>query len=478
MSRTEGREMCSLRWLSLSRVALAIGIGVTGGGNAHAQVCDPAEIDKLLADDGKVWHGFGNAVSLDGETAVVGAEQNYDHAEGAGAAYVFTRVGGEWIQEAKFLPEDLDEYDRFGWQVSVSGDTAVVGVPYDDDRGESSGSAYVFTRVGGVWTQGTKLLLDDGGGFHFFGTSVCIQDDTIVIGAAGDDDNGERSGSAVVFTRSGDVWIRRAKLLPDDGDPEDRFGSSIDIDGDTVVIGASEDEENGDKSGSVYVFTRSGDTWNQQAKLLPVDGVADDLFGCSVSVSGDTVVVGAISKRFSNRPGSAYVFMRSGEMWAEQAKLQPGDVEANDLFGRSVSIDGDAAIVGAMWDEDNGDLSGSAYVFTRSDGAWIQQAKLPDDGSARGRFGASVSLCGNTALVGAKLDQGFGSRTGSAYVFDLGCTDCPADLNHDAVVDTQDFLVFLNAWAAHDPLADWDRNDIIDTRDFIAYLNDWVAGCP
>ncbi|MCG6975904.1 MAG: FG-GAP repeat protein, partial [Acidiferrobacterales bacterium] len=190
------------------------------------------------------------------------------------------------------------------------------------------------------------------------------------------------------------------KLIASDGAAGDQFGRSVSVSGDTAVVGAYAKDSS---RGAAYVFTRTGDTWSYQAKLIAEDGVANDLFGFSVSVSGDTAIISAHSDDDNgNSSGSAYVFTRSGSVWSQQAKLIAGDAAANDLFGVSVSVSGDTAVIGASLNDDNGNASGSAYVFTRSGGVWSQQAKLlAADGAANDQFGRSVSVSGDTAVVGA-----------------------------------------------------------------------------
>ena len=183
--------------------------------------------------------------------------------------------------------------DQFGYSVAIDGDTLVVGAYGVGDNGFNSGSAYVFTRTGTIWTEQAKLTASDGAERDRFGWSVAIDVNTIVVGAWGDDDNGERSGSAYVFTRSGTTWSQQTKLTASDGAARDQFGGSVAIAGDTIVVGAHQDDENGNRSGSAYVFTRTETTWTQQAKLTASDGAADDIFGISVAIAGDTIVAGA-----------------------------------------------------------------------------------------------------------------------------------------------------------------------------------------
>jgi hypothetical protein len=180
---------------------------------------------------------------------------------------------------AKLLPDDGSPEDRFGGRVSIFGDTAVFGVPIDDDQGPYSGSAYVFDKVSGVWTQSAKLLPAGGTAYDFFGISIAIFGDTVVVGADGDDDSGSSSGSAYVFENVGGVWTQTAKLLAADGATADHFGFSVSVSGDTAVIGAHHDDDNGMDSGSVYVFEKVSGVWTQIGKLLGADGAAGDLFG-------------------------------------------------------------------------------------------------------------------------------------------------------------------------------------------------------
>ena len=323
------------------------------------------------------------------------------------------------ISEFKITASDGAADDWFGWSVSISGDYAVVGANADDDKGTNSGSAYIFKRTGTSWAQEAKLLSSDGAANDFFGESVSISGDYAVVGAWADDDNGDNSGSAYIFKRSGTSWAQEVKLLPSDGAFNDQFGSSVSISGDYAVVGARADDDEGTNSGSAYVFKRSGTSWAQEAKLLPFDGASNDLFGNSVSISGDYAVVGAkFDDDNGSLSGSAYVFKRTGTSWAQEAKLLASDGAVEDQFGFSVSISGDYAVVGAQWDDDNGSSSGSAYVFKRTGTSWAQEAKLiPSDGAAGDFFGESVSISGDYAVVGAHLDSDNGGFSGSAYLF-------------------------------------------------------------
>ena len=320
--------------------------------------------DKLLALNGTADDKFGQSVSISGDYAVAGANFDDDNGTDAGSAYVFTHTGTSWMQQAKLLPSDGTGFAWFGYSVSISGDYTVVGASQDNDNGTNSGSAYVFHRTGVSWVEEAKLLPSNGAANDRFGASVSIDGDYAVVGAYWHDDNGTDAGSAYVFKRTGTSWAEEAKLLPSDGAAEDFFGASVSISGDYIIVGAELNDDNGSNSGSAYLFKRTGTSWAQQDKLLPSDGAMDDNFGQSVSISGDYAVVGASSNNDNgNNSGSAYLFKRTGTSWAEVTKLLAFDAAADDRFGISVSISGDCTIVGALSDDDDGSESGSAYVF-------------------------------------------------------------------------------------------------------------------
>ena len=293
----------------------------------------------------------------------------------------------------------------------------------------------------GAWGQVAKLTAAaevDG-----FGRSVAISGDTVIVGAIGADDSDERIGSAYLFARDqggAEAWGQVAKLTAADA-AEDRFGWSVAISGDTVIVGAPFDDHAGERFGSAYLFARDrggAGAWGQVAKLTAAAAAAVDGFGRSVAVSGDTVIVGSrLDDDTGGDSGSAYLFARDrggAEAWGQVAKLTATDGAAGDEFGWSVALSGDAAIVGAPFDADAGDASGSAYLFARDQGgteAWDQVAKLTaGDAAAGDAFGSSVVLSGDTVIVGATFDDHAGERSGSASVFQLvraDITDTPAE---------------------------------------------------
>ncbi len=374
---------------------------------------------KLTASDGASYDHFGYIVSIDGDYAVISAYWDDDNGYNSGSAYIFHKSGTTWTEQAKLTASDGAAEDFFGISVSISGDYAVIGAYCDDDNGSNSGSAYIFHRSETTWTQQAKLTASDGAYEDYFGTSVSISGDYALIDAHRDDDNGNNSGSAYIFHRNGTTWTQQAKINASDGADQDHFGYPVSISGDYALIGSYRDDDNGYNSGSAYIFHRSGTTWTQQAKLTASDGSAEDYFGISVSISGDYAVIGAYWDDDNGiESGSAYIFLRNGTTWTQQAKVTASDGATEDGFGRSVSISGDYAAIGAYWDDDNGDNSGSAYLFQRNGTIWTEHSKIiASDGATNDHFGISASIDGEYAMIGAYYDDENGVESGSVYVY-------------------------------------------------------------
>lgn len=320
-------------------------------------------------------------------------------------------------QEQLLLASDGVSTDYFGRSVAVDGDTMIVGANGDDGTGVAEGSAYVFTRSLGTWTQQAKLTASDAGAEDYFGSSVDIDGDTVVVGAVGDDDRGANAGAVYVFMRSGTTWSQQAKLTASDGASGDGFGGDVAFDGDTVVVGAP--GVGSSNAGAIYVFVRSGTTWSQQARLVSNDLGAWDHFGVDVDVSGDTVVVGAhLEDTGASESGSVYTFKRSGTTWSQEAKFYADDVQSFDYFGESVSLEGDTLVVGSYREDDAGTDAGAAYVYTRSGSTWTQRTKLmPGDAPAGDYFGMDVQIQPGRIIVGAYRDDDAGTNAGAAYVY-------------------------------------------------------------
>jgi VCBS repeat-containing protein len=337
-----------------------------------------------------------------------------------------TVYAASYDQIAKLTAPDGAANDHFGFAVSISGDTLVVGAIDDNNQG----SAYVFERNQGGednWGQVKKLTAPDGIAGDAFGVGVSISGNTIVIGASGL----YNTGQAYVFDRNlggANNWGLVKKLTTSDGAAGDRFGYAVSIYGDTIAIGAPYSDGTVPTSGSAYVFERNNggvNNWGQVKKLTAADGSFDDVFGLILSVDGDILVVGAIYDDDNGvNSGSAYVFGRNqggANSWGQVKKLTASDGAENDMFG-GVSVSGDIIVCTSYEDDDNGTNSGSAYVFERNQGGtdnWGQVKKLTaSDGAAYDDFGSQVSNSGETIIVSSYIDDDKGIDSGSAYVFE------------------------------------------------------------
>jgi len=321
--------------------------------------------------------------------------------------------------ELKITASDAAADDWFGASISINGDYIVVGAKLNDDNGTDSGSVYIFVRNGNTWIQQQKLTASDAAEGDLFGEAVSIDGGTVIVGNPQDDDGGTNSGSAYIFVRSGDIWTEQAKLTASDAATEDYFGGAVSISADIAIVGARLDDHAGEvNAGSAYIFVRNGNIWTEQAKLTANDASMSSWFGGSVSTDGDTAIVGAYDYNPEFTSGAAYIFARSGDTWIEQQKLTASDAAQDDWFGYSVSISGDTAIVGAEWTDNAGTNSGSAYIFVRSGDTWFQQQKLiASDAAEYNNFGHSVSINGDVAIVGAPLNSETGTNSGAAYIF-------------------------------------------------------------
>ncbi len=432
-----------------------------------------------------VGDNFGWSVAISGDTMVIGApgedsnatgvngNQTNNSATDSGAAYVFVRDGTNWVQQAYLKASNTGAGDNFGWSVAISGDTIVVGAFAEDSNATGvngnqtnnsatdSGAAYVFVRSGTNWSQQAYLKASNTGGNDVFGWKVAVSGDTVVVGAPNEASNttgvnGNQSnnsasfaGAAYAFVRDGTNWVQQAYLKASNTGSEDNFGISVAVSDDTIAIGASDEASNADgingnqsdnsafQAGAVYVFFRNGTNWIQQAYLKASNSDRQDHFGWSTALSDNTLVVGAQreaskaagvngnqSDNSAPEAGAAYVFVRGGTNWSQQAYLKASNPDGldprsgnGDAFGVSVAILGDTVVVGAINEASNaagvnGDQSdnsavgaGAAYVFVRSTTNWSQQAYLKASNTrAYGEFGISVAISGDTVVVGADGD--------------------------------------------------------------------------
>ena len=377
-------------------------------------------LQKLTPSDGDDNNFFGYSVAISGNTALIGASWDDERGERSGSAYVFRFDGCQWVEEQKLTASDGTTDDGFGTSVAISGNTAIVGASWDDDNGDYSGSAYVFRFDGCQWTEKQKLTASDGTAYDTFGASVAISDDVALIGAADDYDNKNKSGSVYGFQFDGSQWTEEQKLSPYDGTAYDGFGHRVAISDDVALIGAYADDDNGKNSGAAYVFRFDGSQWTEEQKLTASDGADYDKFGVSVAVSADVAFISAYGSDKGDTLGSAYVFRFDGSQWVEEQNLTASDGTAGDKFAHTIAVSDNVALIGAYGDDDSGTDSGSAYVFRFDGSQWTEEQKLTSSEEiAYDWFGASVAISDDVALIGAFRDHDNGNNSGAAYVFNL-----------------------------------------------------------
>jgi hypothetical protein len=377
---------------------------------------------------------FGSAAAASGDTVVIGSP-NHGTVGGSGAVYVYTKSGSTWSLQAELGADPLTPSGMLGASVAIDGDVLVAGAPASSGAVQAQGAAYVFVRNGTAWTQQAQVFASDGAHDDYFGWSVGISGGTIAVGARLANLPGFNfAGAAYVFVQNGTTWTQQAKLVAGDPHVSANFGVSIAASGDSVAVGASGVTTVMPSDGAAYVFTRSGTTWSQQAKLTANDPINGAFFGSSIALDTDTVLVGAFAAGTgpSFQPGAGYVFVRSGASWTLQAKLTAPDTGSFDELGSSASLSGDIAVLGAPRNADiDAQSIGSAYVYIRTGTVWSQLQKLPGIGSAHDMFGAAVGIGGSAIAVGANAAAQAGhSNEGRAFIYYLSSAFevfCPGD---------------------------------------------------
>ncbi len=390
---------------------------------------------------GGLYDYFGTSAALDGDTVLIGASLASIGFERPGAAFVYVRSGSSWALEARLDPSDPLDEGRFGNTVALQGDTALIGAYHDDDLGVDSGSVYVFVRSAGVWSQAAKLTAPDGSADDEFGYSLALGGNTALIGAPWKDSAGPRAGSAYVFIGSGASWTLLQTLQASDASSDDYFGEAVTLDGTTAVIGAKGAQGVSSWAGAAYVFTKYGGAWHEQARLQASDGWQYDAFGSSVALDGDVAVIGATDDDDGGwTTGSVYLFERSGSSWSQIQKLVASDPVTKDKFGAFVALEEETLLVSASYHVYGGG-PGGVYVFHYPKDRWVELEKHTRP--ADDYYGCCLALDGNRFVTGDRaLDAGYAyfytrpPESGFRYCFgDPGVdTPCPCDNDNDGSV--------------------------------------------
>lgn len=416
---------------------------------AFASAQEFSQLTKITSDDRAPFDEFGDDVAIDGNFAIVGVKLEDENASGtgtaadAGSAYIYRRSNDTWTQEAKLVAADRTSQDHFGGDVDISGNYCIIGARFNAGAGDEAGAgaAYIFERSeGGVWTQTAKLEAPIQKSSDYFGFSVAISGDFAVVGAfyEDEDENEENeilsAGSAYIFERAGDAtWSLDQKIVASDRTLDDRFGMSVDIDGDYLVVGAEFDDVSGDNglqsnAGSAYVFELDGGVWTEVSQLTASDYSSGDRFGWDVAIDDNTIIVGAYKDWTDEmnangvfEAGSVYLFERGGGAWPQVKKVVGSDRSGLDWYGYSVAIDGDYAAVGA-YRADLGQIGDPPYtdagaiymLYNDPDSGWTELEKINHDDrgssfqfppSYADQLGISVAIDGNTVMAGASAED-------------------------------------------------------------------------
>jgi hypothetical protein len=407
------------------------------------------DVTKIVASDRGAYDHFGFSVAISGNFAIVGACNEDHNVSGtdslpkAGAAYIFTKNDNDiWIPHQKLVASDRAENDEFGCSVSISGTYAIVGARNQDTdaNGENfsidAGAAYIFFFNGAVWVQEQKIVTLNHKGYRFIGHSVAISGNYAIVSSEREEEdaNGENSlsdaGAAYIFYHNGSSWVQQQKIVAIDRTSSDYFGNAVAISGNYAVAGALHNgtDINGEnalpQAGAAYIFFFNGSNWAQQQKIVASDRATSDYYGNSVAISGDHIIVGAVSEDEDangdstlNNSGSAYIYERGVASWNQKQKIVALDrsEENSGYFGQSVSISGNTAIIGSFL---------AAYIFSRNESSWVQDDMLLDPArEKRDYFACSVAISDNYTIVGAyqHSENPWGANplwdVGAAYIY-------------------------------------------------------------
>ncbi len=393
-------QRCFLRLSTTISLAILL-VGLVAPAQAKTRL--PMQLTELLESDSAPHDNYGIVVALSTDTAVIGIPFDSSRTFNAGSAYVYKHHNGTWSLQQKLQASDSAPGDQYGWSIALQRDTLLIGSRFDDDRGFNSGSIYAYTRIDGLWIEQQKLSALDGAINDQFGFTMALDGDLAFIGAPLDDDNGFESGSAYIYKRIAGLWTADKKITAHDGESGDQFGWSVALSAGNALIGARFDDDKAFNSGSAYLYTRTSQTWHMKQKLTASDAAVNDQFGWTVALDDKTAVIGArFNDEMGINAGSAYVYTLNDKVWRQQQKLTASDGESGNQYSWAIALDGDKLVIGAPFDNYDDALSGSCYVYYRSEKGWREQQKMTANIDVlAARYCISVALQGDTTLIGA-----------------------------------------------------------------------------
>ncbi len=445
--------------------------------SVNAQTCGELPTDILHPADDEGFGSFGGVMAISGDRVVVGSRFANVVGNNSGIAYVFEFDGEQWVEGARLLPSDIEDVQEFGTSVAIDRDILVVGAPGDGPG--HTGAVYVFRFDGTEWVEEAKILSLDPDNDDWFGRSVAVENDTVMVGVAAAESG---SGAVYVFEFDGSAWIQEIKLLGTGG-AQARFGTSVVLSNGLAAIGAQLENQD---AGAVFLYQEEKGTWQEQAILTASDANVSDGFGSTISISGDLLVVGAPGNEdVGNGGGALYVFRHDGVEWVEEQILFATDgIAFLAGFGESVAVNKERIVIG---DPGNGGyigelFAGAVYVFIYDGTQWVEEAKLAQrDAQSSQFFGGSVGIGNGSVLAGSFFSNGAGPRSGAVFEYNisaLGIQVCPVDFNGNCVLDFFDVSAFIQLFINQDPAGDLTNDGIWDFFDVSAFLAAFAAGCP
>jgi hypothetical protein len=427
----------------------------------------PAEVDVLpTTPDGL----SGTSIAIDGDIAVIGCPIGTGNGWASGMAIVYRLVDNVWLREAELIANDGAIGDMMGVSVDVSNGRVIAGAWFNNHAGTNSGAAYMFEQVDGKWVQTAKLIASDAAPQDTFGRRVAINDDVCIVSAPLDDDNGESSGSVYVFQYDGD-WFQLQKINTKAGLPSDQFGLGLAMDGERIVVGSPWYDEG---RGRAHVFDRGDVMFFESEVLIDPNGASMDNFSFGLDVDGDTIAIGSyLDDDVAEDSGSLFVFEKEKAQWILQQQIVPsGKLVEGEEFAVSVAIDNEILLVGSRFAVVDGVLGGKVTVFENWQEHSIITSPVP---AIEAEFGWAVAVEGDNGAIGEPWIE----PDGEAHFFTgfIGYCNCVGDLDGDGFVGVTDLLQLLGVWGAcKNCQEDFDGNGFVDVSDILELINSW-GGC-
>jgi len=391
-------------------------------GLAAAQ-CDIPELQRIVPPGDPPFQFFARSIARSGDVLCLGCDEFGMSGSSPGEAYIYRRLGGEFVLEDHFTAPDSVPADEFGIASDAARNVVVIGALQDSSLAPFTGLAYVFRHDGTSWVHEQKLTASDGSGSDLFGRAIATRGDLVVCGALKDSHSGlSHAGSAYVFRFDGTGWVEEAKLIASDASAGDEFGYAVSMREDRILVGARYADRGAARAGAAYVFRFLGGAWKEEQILTASDAASEDLFGAHCALGDDVATVGAWGDDdHGEDSGSAYVFRFDGRNWLEEQKLLACDGMPGDRFGWAVSIDSDIVAVGAFNSDRDAINAGAAYVWWFDGTRWIElPAPSPLDAAFEDSLGFHLEVEGEELVVGApRKDSGGNERVGAAYVFSV-----------------------------------------------------------